>query len=389
MNLHHSPAQSEAVHACSFADLGFALDGFVAIKAPRELVKSTLSRDGVTFIGGQSGAGKTFVAVDLSTALATGPGAEFFGRPVRERIGVAYLVAEGEGMIAARIEAARRHRGIAGTLPIVWRSVGNLSDSRIMRETCQKLTTINALLLENFGVPLGAVFIDTVAASFSMKDENDNAEASRIVAALQQMGRTIGALILPVHHYGKSETTGLRGASAFRANADGLISVNATRNEITGKVTNRTAAIAKYRDGEEGEIGGFDLTRVTLGEDEYGDPWGSCAVTPNQAATSTRTARINPRLKLGLDALMSMVADRGTSLPPSWQMPMGLKSVPLIEWRNEVFSRGILDKGAPNPRQPFHRMKSELMARGFIAEREDRVWPVTDTVTPSHPLGGV
>jgi hypothetical protein len=42
------------------------------IVAPRELVKGTLPYTGIAFIGGQSGAGKTFIAIDLAVALALG-----------------------------------------------------------------------------------------------------------------------------------------------------------------------------------------------------------------------------------------------------------------------------------------------------------------------------
>jgi len=54
---------------------------------------------GVAFIGGQSGAAKTFVVVDLALSLATGM--PFFGRVVEERVGVVIVVSEGQSMMGS------------------------------------------------------------------------------------------------------------------------------------------------------------------------------------------------------------------------------------------------------------------------------------------------
>ena len=41
------------------------------IAAPKMLVKGLVPKEGLVFIAGQSGSGKTFIAVDLSVALAS------------------------------------------------------------------------------------------------------------------------------------------------------------------------------------------------------------------------------------------------------------------------------------------------------------------------------
>jgi hypothetical protein len=64
----------------------------------------------------------------------------------------------------------------------------------------------------DFGVRLGHVAIDTIAATFGMKDAN--AEATKVCNILRSIGNEVGALMAPVHHYGKNPESGLRGASA-------------------------------------------------------------------------------------------------------------------------------------------------------------------------------
>lgn len=51
---------------------GFIFDGDIPPKAPPQLVQKLIPQQGICFIGGQSGAGKTFVAIDLAVSLASG-----------------------------------------------------------------------------------------------------------------------------------------------------------------------------------------------------------------------------------------------------------------------------------------------------------------------------
>jgi hypothetical protein len=54
------------------------------------LIKHLLSETGVALLAGQSGAGKTFLSIDLAGSL--GAGANFFGRRVKRRCGTLFLV---------------------------------------------------------------------------------------------------------------------------------------------------------------------------------------------------------------------------------------------------------------------------------------------------------
>lgn len=69
------------------------------------------------------------------------------------------------------------------------------------------------------------IIIDTMAAAFSLTNENDNSEAERaVIKPLKHIAKETGAAILVVHHKGKKAETGDtnevyagRGASAFAA----------------------------------------------------------------------------------------------------------------------------------------------------------------------------
>jgi hypothetical protein len=117
--------------------------------------------------------------------------------------------------------------------------------------------------------------------------------------------------MIPIHHYGKAPTTGLRGASGWKAGCDAVLSVLADRDEITGKVSGRELALAKSREYDEGAIAPFELRFVSLGTDDDGDEFGSCYVEPllDQAPTLTaaKKAREPKRLVVFRQAFAELV----------------------------------------------------------------------------------
>jgi hypothetical protein len=115
-----------------------------------------------------------------------------------------------------------------------------------------------------------------LSASCDIQDENDNSEAAQVGKQLHRLADETGTVVIPTHHYGKAQETGLRGASAWRALCDVVWSSIGDRNHLTGEIKNRKFALAKSRDDFEGEISGFDLSFVELGKNQYCDPaWKS------------------------------------------------------------------------------------------------------------------
>jgi AAA domain/Primase C terminal 1 (PriCT-1) len=260
----------------------FVFDGDATIGPPKMLVKKLLPASGIAFIGGQSGAGKTFVAIALGVALAAGT--EFFNHKVPEPVGVAFIAAEGAGMFAARVAAAKLGAGVKQPLPFAWTgNVPILQTPEGLTAFTNELQTLHQQMFQRFGVRLGAIFIDTVAACFSLKDENDNAQVSGVCRLMRQIGQSVGSVVIPIHHYGKDAGTGLRGASAWHGAADVVVSVTADIDTLSGRVSSREIAIAKGRDEEQGPVAPFLLEWIKLGIDEHGDDFGTCIVKPDLA----------------------------------------------------------------------------------------------------------
>jgi hypothetical protein len=271
--------KQKVVASVSDAAIGseFIFDGDASIDSPPMLIKKLLPASGIAFIGGQSSAGKTYMAVALGVALASGK--EFFKYQVKERIGVLYIAAEGAANFGARVAAAKLAADIKGPIPFAWTHIiPPLQTQPELTAFSHKLQDVSQQMQQRWGVRLGAVFIDTVAACFSMQDENSNAEVSRVCASMRYIGDSIGVVVIPIHHFGKDQGTGLRGASAWRGAADVVISVTADIDANSGRVSNRALAVAKARDGEQGPIAAFRLDYVKLGTDKDGEEFGTCVV---------------------------------------------------------------------------------------------------------------
>ena len=85
---------------------------------PRELIKKLLPAEGVAVTGGQSTAGKTFIEIHKTLCLAKPM--PFFGHRIIERVGTAFVAAEGRALLPNRFAAALAQHLITEKLPIAW-----------------------------------------------------------------------------------------------------------------------------------------------------------------------------------------------------------------------------------------------------------------------------
>jgi phage/plasmid primase-like uncharacterized protein len=356
----HGEQASGQQHADGDPLAGFIFDGDASLEPPPMLVKKLVPLDGICFIGGQSGAGKTFIAVYLAVMLASG--GVFFGHKVVERVGVAIFAAEGASTIASRVTVARNHDAHGEILPIAWLgAVPNLADAKEVKAMVQRLRAVDARFRATHGVRLGAVICDTLAASFSLNDENDNSEAAKAIRAMKTMSDALGVVVLPVHHFGKTAETGLRGASAWRAGCDTVLSVLADRDQTTGACSNRRLALTKSRVGEEGWVAPFELRFVALGEDEDGEEFGACYVEQGRnddgmSIISKPKEKGPPRAaKVYLDAFAIVIGDKGQKVRPFGHEGPEVVAVDREDIRDEFDPSWPTDGDTPEKRKDARR----------------------------------
>jgi len=228
-------------------------------------ITRVLPAAGLGVLYGKSGAGKSFLALDMAAAIAEG--VPWFGYRVKQAP-VVYVALEGEAGIRYRIEAWKIHTG-------------------------RKLPTGMQFVLEPFGltidehiaglaavIPNGAVvFIDTLNRAAPGADENSSKDMGIIIAGATALQDRIGGAVVLIHHSGKDGAKGMRGHSSLPAAADCSICVDR-------KAGFRSWRLEKAKDGEDGASHPFGLERIILGKDEFGEEITSCAVVPDLGAQS-------------------------------------------------------------------------------------------------------
>lgn len=351
--------------------------------APRELIKKLLPANGVAVTGGQSSGGKTFIQIYKSICLAKGQ--PYFGHRIVERVGTAFIAAEGRALIPNRFAAGLVKATITEKLPIAWiKQLPDFATTEGIKLFIRQLQALDERFRGDFGVRLAHITVDTIAASFNMKDEDDNAEATKVCNVMRSIGEQIGALMAPVHHCGKNPESGLRGASAWKGSADVVEGVLADIDPLSGRASNRELVCAKARDGEQGPISAFELEFLELGLDPDGDSYGSCCVVPTEGNSRfDKSARLSKSQRTIQDAINEAIDTRGQVITPRAGMA-AVKAVKVTDVREEFDRRYAVDeadpiKAANTKRMAFKRALDRLSSSHFgagSAEGTDWIWRI-------------
>jgi hypothetical protein len=316
--------------------------------------------DGSTMYG-KPGDGKSVLAEDLCLHVAAGW--PWHGRPVR-RGAVVYIALERRKLVERRAIAFREKHG-ASDLPFA--IVGGIHDFRDSRTAARIIDVVGQVEVAT-GETVVLICIDTLSRALCGGDENSSKEMGAIVNATSQLQST-GAHVMWVHHMPLDGGERMRGHGALLGAMDTTIHVVKAGDA-------RTATVIKANDSEEGEGVAFTLESVTIGHDAAGNPTTAPVVVPVDSGTirAMPTRKLSDRHKLALAALTEGVLNSGKPAPASFHLPEGIRVVPMDNWRDELFRRGVLDRQAPNPRQDFKRIRESLAARLLIGMQEGLVW---------------
>lgn len=244
------------------------------------LIKGVLPRGDLGILYGQSGSGKTFVALDIAMALACG--VQWRGHRVPKPVRVLYVAAEGAGGVGNRIAAYLNTHGIEtpgnlGVLP----GTPSLLERDDMKEVLASVCAVGGFEV---------IIIDTFAQVTPGANENAAEDMGRALSNLRALATATQAMPILVHHAGKDASKGARGWSGLKAAADVQIEV------IRRESGSREIHVEKLKDGKDGARFGFELDVVDLGVDEDGDPVSSCVVRhTNAAPPKSRGSQVGPR----------------------------------------------------------------------------------------------
>jgi hypothetical protein len=192
---------------------------------------------------------------------------------------------------------------------------------------------------------------------------------ARYLGAAGKIEQKFGCLVAVVHHCG-IDASRPRGHTSL----SGAVEVQlAVKRGAPGEVI-VTVELAK--DFAEGAEVFSRLESVEVGTDPDGDPITSLVVLPAEGSSAGRTTarKLSDRQRLALDALDECLSSAaGQRAPADLQLPASTIVVPITAWRDEMYSRGVLDRDAKSPREDFRRVRNSLQSRNLIGVRDGQV----------------
>ncbi len=345
----------------------FLIEYFDNMEPSREpgLVKGLWPRVGVSFVYGPSMSGKSFFMLDAAVKVAK-------GEPVLGRrsttCGVLYIASEDPGGVRLRSAGLRQQAGSLGPRFAFIGSPPNLSDPD---DVADLRATINDVQrsMQASGVRLGLVVVDTFSASTAGADENSAKDMGPVLAALQGIAEEMSLLVVVVHHSGKDVARGARGWSGLFANADGVIALEAAREDEL-----RVGRVVKVKNGESGWGFAFTLKQVEVGLDDDGDLITTCVVEEAKVPEADKgRSRLTARQRIMLRAI-KICLDNGIGVQPPLApgIQPGDLGVKREAAKEQAIKEGFADQGADpeSVRRALNQTLASLIAKGFIREQQ-------------------
>lgn len=248
-------------------------------QAVKWLIKGWVPKSGLMMIYGEPGSGKSFIALDMMLSISTSKPAWHGCRIAPIEGCIIYLCGEGDEGNSQRISAwiKEKNNGVKETGPIfIGSSPLNLDEERVVENLVEKI-------LKEAKMTPCLIVIDTLNMYFS-GEENNARDARNFIRGCQRMSQKFEALVMIIHHTGKSREmrNEARGSSAFHASMDSEILVTRyegnvsleSRKQKNGKIPEmismkfKSVTLDDWEPDEDGEVP-TSLVPVTLEKDCY------------------------------------------------------------------------------------------------------------------------
>jgi hypothetical protein len=356
-------------------------------------VESLLPVQGIAALYGSAGIGKSFLALDLAIAIASGK--NWFGKRINPTT-VRYCALEGFHNYSNRISAWKKEN--KQELPINMTFLSNALDLSDQNSTIEYMGSNQLLdLVEENSV----LVIDTLNQASLSVDENLSSGMGSVIAALKKIQMTKKCLIILVHHSGKATDRGLRGHSSLIGSLETSIEVRAASKLSE----NKKWTLVKSKDSASNVNGIFVLKEICLNKiDEFGKMSTSCAPA-NLSFVQSADA---PKKLLGkyppaaFKILKKCIEEHGqlrvNGVPPGQASVAYTQVIELIQ--NEfIMSYGLSQtKSKEEARDALQRVLASNQCKGFPLSdlkkftEDSQIWLVAsseahhENPTPSFPL---
>jgi len=339
------------------------------------LIEGVIPKGSFTALYGPPGSFKSFIALDIAEAIATGR--TWMGKEVKQTGAVLYLAGEGFGGIGARIKACKMHHQTEDGAPIyIVRHQLNLRSSA---EDFNALMMAVVTLVEQTGMEFSLAIVDTLARAFGGGNENSSEDMGAFITAMGKVQEFLNCALMVLHHSGKDAAKGLRGHSSLLGAVDTELELLRFDEQMKGVLT-----ISKQKDGADNERFGFEMVEVEIRPAglALSDPVVSLAVQASDSAVNEMSKKTKNNAGKGRNqsiemmSLETVVKSKGILRFIEGQQRM---AVNLTDWKAEFRSKkGITDDSTDNQKKAFdkawERAQKRLQESGEIGIRDKSAW---------------
>jgi putative DNA primase/helicase len=325
----------------------------------------------LSVVFGPPSGGKSFTVLDLCCSIDSGT--LWHGRKVKQKP-VLYLAAEGQAGMLKRIEAWKQRRKVE--LP----TFALLPMPCLIDEDSQRRELLN--MITELPKKPGVIVLDTLARSMQ-GDENSTSDMGKVVIAASILIEETGAQVIIIHHTGKDEARGPRGAIALTGATDSMFKVMRLKED-----KKFVLLCERQKDDEPFAPMVFQFEVIDTGFlNVDGSPVTSLVPEFDQEATeelgkngTQKKEKITATQRRVLKALRDAIKEHGIPLSDEIKERLtGLitpndQMVTINQWRKEAKRKNISEGDVRAVNQAFDRAKDALEAKEYIGMLDGYVW---------------
>lgn len=334
------------------------------------LIDDIIEKNTTGVMFGESGAGKSFIAVDIGLSVAFG--VEIFNTKLAEKGLVFYVAGEGYGGLKRRIKAWQLSKEIdAKEMKLFYLSKKSI---KFDGEGVDRVIGEGLELQTENKTPVALIIVDTLARHME-GDENSTNDMGKFVRAIGLVQSTFpDSVMLVVHHTGHNDKNRLRGSSSLKAAMDFEILIK-KKGKDKGKIE-----FTKMKDSEPPNEMEFTLIPVAIGFDRKEKQITSCIVEYKELVKIEPQKYPTGLEVTGLEALINVCV-----VEP--KISEGKYYATLERWKSEFQRLRLLCEQDKSPKaidMSFNRadgngVKDKLVNKGIVSITEIGVFPVRET----------
>jgi hypothetical protein len=324
----------------------FVQVGSLHYRTPEYVIDGLLETETLGLIFGDPGCGKSFLAVDIAAAVATGT--PFHGRATKQGA-VFFIAGEGHNGLVRRFAAWSKARSTSLDDAPLFKS--ERAAQFLDADSASAVANAVSGLAAQHGAP-ALIVIDTLARNFGSGDENNTRDMSEFVVAIDDLKALFpGCSVLIVHHSGHADKQRARGAMALKGALDAEYRVEKPKEGDLIRLI-----CTKMKDAEPPKDMAFKFVPVALGDAQ------SAVLEATDAPE--RQKKLTPTQALAVSAYRTAADKKG-----QWSGG-AFMGVHLNDWRLAFYAKHTGDS-ADAKRKAFLRARNELVEKRIFYVHND------------------